>query len=319
MAHVTLERNNIVVKCDDGTIIRPGVAADKAQLDKLVGNAIDQAILKADDKHVDEVSQLTSRVAAETAILRGLLTPVQGKEAAPQKRITAPAQAPKESVTPRREVDGKWLEARLDESSGGSLKPIDAIYGNRGELDRQMGVQFPAHQEVATKIVFAALSKIPSFTQYLHAQATASGYPVFSLLSSYVDRYKGLAGAGTDVIGAANVYVRYFLLDLRAQENAAYGLELGQLPKCRSTMDSLQQSLPSVKPLDYPMNSETAIAAALYIRRWNMEQKGMKQEQIPLWQSPETLAAAKQAPVAKAAPLIRIKEPLDTAKFEIKW
>jgi hypothetical protein len=333
MAHVTLEGNKIVVKCDDGTPIRPGITVDKAHLDNLstlVSNAIDKATLQADDKHVDEVSKLANDVPKETAIIRGQLTSVpKTLAAAPKetKTITAPVAAPpKETKTIKAPVTAppaesviptlKDLETNLIEAGSGDLKPVAVIYEGRAELDKKLGAQFPGHLAAATRIVFTELSKIPTFLFRLNGMTDNRE---FSTLREYLKTNKSLVGAGPEVIDAANIYIRYFVLDLHPlndkMSNHDYVDELAQLPKSTAAMKNFH--MPDLKPLSGHMGSETAVAAALYIRRWNLERQGMNPAQIPKWQSQVTTpASVKEQPAA--APQIS-KTPLDTARFEMRW
>jgi hypothetical protein len=112
----------------------------------------------------------------------------------------------------------------------------------------------------------------------------------------------GLALATQDIIGAANVYIRYFLIYLQgmveANKKPDYALEISQLPKCEDAMEKLRRSPSDLKPLAESMGTQTIIAAALYIMRCSLEQQGKTPAQIPAWQSP----AAKEAPAVMAAP-----------------
>ncbi|MDD5340056.1 MAG: hypothetical protein PHV13_02295 [Candidatus ainarchaeum sp.] len=342
MAHLKLEGSNLVVRCDDGTVYKTTVYVNKDQLGSLqaqVSSAISEAMLAADGSHTAEVDALDRRVAAETATIKGQLTGVPAKEATPKKRIAAPAAAtppakapavpimPKEaqrdssSVPPRRsEIDMKWVEARLAECVVGGLKPVSALYGNMGELGTLLAS--PEQQAAATRATFAALSRIPSFTQYLHsiAKSVGAAYPAFMQLSGYLMSSKSLVGAPDNIMAAATVYTRYFLIDLRAADNAAYAQEISQLPACRSAMEKMQKQAqpPSLRPLAWPMDNETLVAAAAYIRRWSMvDRQKVPEDRVQPWQTPETIAAAQKAlPVAP-----QMKDTLDRRpeKREIRW
>ncbi len=324
MASVTLDGNKIVVICSGARILTT-VTVDKSDSPKTLKQGIMAALMEAADikpQYSGEISTINVATAADTIRGQLLAVPKQEKKievskpAALGKTPAAPARVPAppkpESVPPRRsETDMTWLKARLDECRGGDLKRVAALYGSRDQLDRQTAS--PAQQAAATVAVFTALSEIPSFR--MGSASKLKDYHELSLLSDYMKTYKGIEGAGDDVINAANIYIRYFLLELGTQEKPAYAPELSQLPACKKAMDKLQQPLLGLQPLIGPMDTQTIIAAALYIRRWNLtDRQKVPDNEVQPWQTPETLAAGQRV----MAQLPRITGRIDTTNREIK-
>lgn len=334
MASVILDGNAIVIKCNDGTKISTGVSVDRANLDQLnktVANAIDKAVLKADDKHMEEIGDLVERASNEAQKIRGQLTAVKPK-AQTEKKITRPdttgkwagtvletqkkpdtTSAIKATPSPS-EVSMKWIETKLAECERGDIKPLDAIHGNAEAINKYIAPQLTEHQEAATQTVFAALYRILAFR--LNLQAQAMTIKEFKLLSSYLNENQGsLARAGSDVMGAANAYMRHYLLYIMADGNAGYIQELSQVGSCKETIGGIKQNPGNLTLLKGPMDSDLVMAAALHIRRRSHEMKNVPQDRIPVWMTPETAAAAVKA--REGGP--RITEPLDTARMEIRW
>lgn len=341
MASLILEGNRLVVKCNDGTLVPTsnsdhpkGYSVDRANLgglNKTVSDAIDAAILKADDAHVDEVGRLADRVAAEAQKIRGQLTAV----APPPERTAAAAKAPEPAaetdttkrITPPAAVSDTLRQAAAPsrmsmdnlvaifaECENGSLAPVASLYEDRASWNRYINPEsMKEHQEKATCTVFAALWKVSAFRLYLQSQAVNA--PEFRLLNDYAAENNGdLSRAGSGVTAGANAFIRHYLVDLMTDGNAAYAQEIGQLPKCGRAMEKMRAEPSNFGILKGPMDSETMVAAALYLRRKALERNNVPENRIEAWVSPEAAAA-----MAKAREGPKITAPLDTARKEIRW
>jgi hypothetical protein len=352
MASVTLEGNKLVVKCKDGYTVATGFSVDKANLgnlNKTVADAIDAAILKANDKHLDEVGALADRVSAEAQKIRGQLTavaappaqkqaqparaepkraapareaaahPAAGKERVPperaEKRITTPAAViDTMQQTPQRSgMSMEWLNTKLKECETGGINAVAELYDNQEALNKYVNPEtMKEHQKAATCSVFAALWKIPAFRLYLQAQAVNA--PEFAALSAYAAENKGnISGADESAVTSAKIFMRHYLIDLMASGNAGYTKELDQLPRCSKAMEKMRAEPANLGSLKGPMESETILAAALHIRRKALEMQNKPENQIPVWLTPETMSAE------KARQEQMLKTPLDIKNYEIRW
>jgi hypothetical protein len=301
MAHLTLEGKEIVVIFDaDGSRIKTGITVKITDnLEKKVMDAMSNALALADKKYENEIIELGGKVDREAKKIRGQLTAVpktaaQGQQKKttrtplPEKTITAPSPKQPTDTTARTDttrmdtttivpVKTDWIneiKSRLEEAAGGELTPIEYLYENSLEIKKYLNAETTKEQQkAATGEVFAALNLIPAFRLKLLAQTD----DFIRLRTHLYDNNGSLEGAGPDAIKEASAYIRYFLIDLRPlASTAGYDKELGQMPGCKDRLGGTNTLAVS--------KSETMIAAALFIRRWNLEQKQVPESSIPVWQ-----------------------------------
>ncbi len=308
---MTLDRNkHLVVKYDVGPPYTTSVQVGQTtNLEKAIKDAIQEAsdvasLSVTGSKKQAELNAMN--VSSQVSFIQGLLNAAPTKMTTPPtKTMPMPGQAPaRESAAPAfGRVDDKWLTKRLAEAEGGKRESVGEIYGKKGELDKQ--VEFQGNSDATTRIVFAALWKIQVFRQCLRSSAQEGVVPSFSRLSGQVDDVYGLTVAGRETISEANKYIRYFLLELMPQDKqyAHYAWELRQLPGCKRDMERLLRSPQDMEQVAGPMNSETVIAAALWISRWNLSHRlNTPENKVQLWQTPETMNAVKKAIAYRAQP-----------------
>ena len=320
MADLMLEGNGITVKFKDGTKIKTGIiVAKNDDMSAKVLDAISAAGDKASAKYDSEIGELYGKVEQEANRIKGQLTavPKTGGQKTILKTIIAPSPKVLPTDTTARTdttsidvvpVKTDWINEiknRLADAAGGDLAPIEYLFENRAEIKKHLNPEtVKEHQKVATREIFAALSNIPSFEFNRQTQNDS-----YKLLRTQVFEKGSLEGASQNVINEANAYIRHFLINLRPLNNTAgYDKEIRQIPRCREIMDGKAG-------LSDPMNSETVVAAALFIRRWNLEQKQVPESSIPVWQTQKA-----EAPKKMMAPMAGdTLPPLNREKLEIRF
>ena len=259
------------------------------------------------------------------------------------------------SATPRRSFPEQatevipWITQQLRESGREERKAVAAagtLHTNREFLNQylspelQRGTLRTSNQSNATIAVFNALYEIPSFRLYLSSVAATQrdSFPGFVRLQEFLTqpgRPELLdEQANAEIIRAADMYIRFFLFGFVAPNsaNSRYREEIRQLTQANWVTERVAEARTFTarsgrQPTEAdrnafvsmyvggPMDSDTVVAASLFIRRWTQEHpergRSRSQDQIAQWQAPAvvplegTAQAQPQAPVA-AVPRVGI-------------
>jgi lysophospholipase L1-like esterase len=201
----------------------------------------------------------------------------------------------------------------------------------------QRGLERTEAQKNTTIALFNALYEIPSFRLYLSsvaAQQQALGerdrvFSEFITLQAFLTESGGETaqlGAQSEahIISAADLYIRYFLLNFVAANESfsRYREELQQLPTTAWRLGNVEgartfQPASGRAPSDLDraalmrlyltsaMDADTVTAATLFLRRWYLEHpergNGRSQSRISVWHAPEVIQPEERAAQPAAA------------------
>ncbi|HSB47403.1 MAG TPA: GDSL-type esterase/lipase family protein [Candidatus Bilamarchaeum sp.] len=255
------------------------------------------------------------------------------------------------AATPRRTFPTQatevipWVTLQLREAARDERRSVAAastLHTNREFLnqylssDLQRGTLRTANQRDTTIAVFNSLYQIPAFRLYLSSVAAtqAEYFPQFVQLQSFLTepgRPEMLSEqANAEIIRAADMYVRYFLLGFVAPNdaNARYRAEVAQLPNAERVRARIHEARtftatsgrqPDERTrfafismnLGGAMDADTVTASSLYIRRWTQEHpergRGREDGQIDQWAAPQVVPLeGTAAPVQPQAPTVTV-------------
>ena len=236
--------------------------------------------------------------------------------------------------------DAAFIRKQLDELQKGKRmnEAIDTLHSNSGYIGKYLAsrgdINRTEEQKAATVAVFNALWQVPKF--HFMLSALKDRMQEFGTLNEYLKANKTLgASAENGIIVAADMYARYFLLAHIAQGNKKFREEIGQLPDIAERLKGVDYVLgysgePTQKTKDEvlknkifgAMDADTVTAAALYMRRWNLEHpetgEGKKQEDISVWEAPAIIVPQEERKAEPPTEKPKERSPLE--KFaEQKW
>jgi hypothetical protein len=286
------------------------------------------------------------------------------KKPAPKREVREPAK-PKTAGVSRfpaiRPVvrNQAWIDKQLGEMSKDETRmkaALDALHSNRAYVDMELSAgadpraprtERTKEQKAATAAVFNALLLVPKFRQALIAHRAM---PEFGKLDDYLKSPAGRNGyldasAGNAIIMAADMYIRYFMMVFVAHPQGgakAYRDELMELPLVSERLKNID-GIRSYKPVEgvvpkpetvnnmirqqltEPINADTITAAALYIRRWELENPAngrarRSQNDMPLWKAPQAIVPPGEQkaaqPAAEPTPKTPIVVPAPASELE---
>jgi lysophospholipase L1-like esterase len=272
----------------------------------------------------------------------------EAPKAAPREERKSEARRPS---APQPVRDQRWIDRQLGEMWKDDRKAqaaASALYSNRIYLERHLAVGVGPRflrtdeQKAATVAVFNQLWQIPKFQMSLIAQTKAM--PEFKKLYEYLrdpankDGQMSVRDNREDILIAADMYIRYYLFAFIAHpEGGSTGFreEINQMKTAREKLVNID-GIRSYKPpagtkeptpaqrdqvmrlqLQGPMDPDTITAAALYMRRWNLEHpergKAKTQEEISIWKAPAVITPPpeKEEPKAVVPPQPEVKPPTE--------
>jgi len=236
-------------------------------------------------------------------------------------------------ATPRPTITLEWLDTQLRDSRRDDRRAQAAanlLHSNSRFVETfldpglQRGVERTDAQKNVTISIFNQLYQIPSFRLYLSSMAAQQQalperdrvFSEFVTLQAFLTepgRGEQLsAQAESRIISAADLYIRYFLLNFVAANSdySRYREEILQLPTTAWRLRNVEgartfQPTAGRAPSDLdraalmrlyissPMDADTVTCASLYMRRWFMEHpergNGRSQSRISQWRAPEII------------------------------
>ncbi len=242
-------------------------------------------------------------------------------------------------ATPRPTITLVWLDLQLRDSRRDDRRAQAAanlLHSNSRFVETfldpglQRGVERTDAQKSVTISIFNQLYQIPSFRLYLSSMAAQQQalperdrvFSEFVTLQAFLTepgRGEQLsAQAESRIISAADLYIRYFLLNFVAANSdySRYREEILQLPTTAWRLRNVEgartfQPTTGRAPSDLdraalmrlyissPMDADTVTCASLYMRRWFMEHpergNGRSQSRISQWRAPEIIQPEQRA------------------------
>jgi lysophospholipase L1-like esterase len=273
--------------------------------------------------------------------------PARSEERRDTRRATPRRVFPESAADVRTWLETQFHDSQRDERHAQTA--ISLLQSHRSYIeqylspDLQRGVQRTENQKEATITVFNSLYQIPSFRLYLSSMAASQRdtFPEFASLQAFLTepgRPESLSEqASAEIVRAADTYIRYYLLNFVAPNSAfsRYREELTQRTGDQASLPALSWRLGNIDSartftptsgrgpseadrsalmklyLSGPMDSDTMVAAALFIRRWTQEHpergRARTQDQIAVWQAPQLVpleGAAQPQPAQPATAVV---------------
>ncbi len=323
----------------------PEKKEEKSPIKTQPAKAPEKPVVQAakEEKAVRETAKRLEKERAQAAKAEKAAKAKDEKETARAQR-----QAEKEAhkmmpTKPQPVRDASFISKQFAELQKGEKRmndAIDALHSNSGFIAKYLAsrgdINRTEEQKTTTVAVFNALWQVPKF--HFMLSALKDRMQEFGSLSEYMSSNKRLnASAENGIIVAADLYARYYLLVYSAQGNKGFREEVSQLPDTADRLKGIDQVVGysndhiTQKTKDEvlknkifgAMDPDTVTAAALYIRRWDLEHpevgEGKKQEEIKTWSAPEIIVPQeerKEAPKAEEKP----KERTPLEKFaDQRW
>lgn len=281
-------------------------------IERKIKKAINAVADKAPDKYFDEIIAL--KAGAEARRVKRSLKPGKVK---PGKKPKKPKVKP-EKAPPRPTITIEWITNQLKATAKGDKKAQAAaktLHVNREYVEEFLLPEKPGerseNQVAATVAVFNALytmpkrkGKTPKFRLYLMARAAGTDKFAERLaeLQSFIDKKGTLTKeADPEIISAADMFIRHYLLDIVAQEkvNPQYRKELMRLLGIKKRFKG-EKDKPAPASIAGPMDSDTVTAALLYLRRYHLK----KPKKARFWDAAKVRVLKKvEKPKGKLSPI----------------
>ncbi|VVC02837.1 GDSL-like Lipase/Acylhydrolase family protein [Candidatus Bilamarchaeum dharawalense] len=176
----------------------------------------------------------------------------------------------------------------------------------------QRGTERTKQQRETTVAIFNELAaNVPAFKAYLKQMAATqrSEYPEFVQLFVFTQDQNAKLDISTqaEILRAADLFIRYFLINFGANTDPSFRREIEQLVGLKAILD---ESKPLAKRLAMggTIDSDTMAAAELYIRRWQLihPKKGaaQKADEIPVWEAPRVVVEEAPAEAMRRVAII---------------
>ncbi|MDD5172266.1 MAG: SGNH/GDSL hydrolase family protein [Candidatus ainarchaeum sp.] len=219
----------------------------------------------------------------------------------------------KKHEKPQPRISVLWIKDKLSGAGKSDRKGSAAttLHMNSAYLDLflsaegQRGIERTPQQRDATVAVFNALAQGGKFRYNLVQAASENpAFPEFAVLEKFFGdpgkAWKLSPEADPEVILAVDMFIRYYFLSVAAGTDNGYREELNQamgwrlenvegIKALKIKYDSPEEHRAAIMKLYLtgPMDSETLTAAALYLRREDLEEKVKNPSQIEAWKAPE--------------------------------